>query len=578
MLVEILLGSAGRRSPTDLYIKFLPNSTAHLLALEEADLLLLDFPWTKDIVKQGDYYFSSPDSTDYPELYTTIPYGDPIPPVPYEVIAQLDMSETDPLIIQESFRLTGNQAEFDSTYNQNGLPDKLCLAIEKGGEECHEVGHGAGGGSGSGNPTTINECGCPISVNQREPGGCVEVFDTDFSSNQPVRRVRVLAKNGWFTWRRADTDDNGCWRINREFFGKAWFWVKFKDRVSNRGKFRFSGVDGWRFWQRAFTGKFYVGRLRGPVFNNIIVRFGAWTDGNIGSKVHYGWAGATINNALHEIYDVSTAEGFTLPPKNLNVLIQLGTRRGFATMLRQMGSTNFVTAVNHGIGFWAPNAVGLSTGDVFGALLVDATGGPNWPATSLVLNTFIGDINTGGNFISSSRMKKLAYHEFAHGSHYANTNALYWRRVIAAEVGAFGHGDPTVNLAGHIQIAESWAEHIGLTTVVDKYPIPISRRTGSGTFLWVDVLERTRNESLDHIPIGLYNDLIDGSSLETVFDDDNTAFFSLNDGVSGAFTNAILDDIIGEKVKTISELLQEVQDRRPGTTTAQQIQDLFDEY
>lgn len=543
-----LYGSAAKREPTDYYIKFMPSGPEDLLALENADLFLLDFPWTKEIVSAGDYYYSSPDSTAYPDLYTTIAVGAPIPNVNHVVLASLDMSESDPIILNESFDLTGNGAEFAETYLKNGMPTKICIAIEKS-EDCHDVGPGAGGG----NPFVLNECGCLISTNQRRPGGCVQVFDSEFQDFEAVRRVTVYAKNGWFTWRRANTDDNGCWRIDKSFFGKAWFWVKFKDRQSNRTRLRLSGVRGWRFWQKAFTAKYYVGRLKGPTFNNINVQFDRWTDTlNMGSKVHYGFAAATINNTVHEIHDFAAAENITLPPPNLNILVRLRKRNGYAIMLRQIGCTEVLSAAALGTTFWPPNALDIGNElDEVSEALVEVTGisvPEVYQQCSPLLKLFAGDIGIGGRFVNSDLQKRLAYHELAHASHFANTSPNYWRGLIAATVGALGHGEPTDALAGHIQVAESWAEHVALDMNSARYGAfrRSERLRLSTTWVrtWGQWQERVRNESMDHVPIGIYRDLMDDINLsETVRDEEDLTIANLIDPVNGGYTNAIFDDI-----------------------------------
>jgi len=65
-------GTTSSRVASDYYLKFQPANADDLRELEEADLFLLDFPWTREIIEQNDYYQSAKDSTDYPDLYTTM--------------------------------------------------------------------------------------------------------------------------------------------------------------------------------------------------------------------------------------------------------------------------------------------------------------------------------------------------------------------------------------------------------------------------------------------------------------------------------------------------------------------------
>ncbi|MBC6996471.1 hypothetical protein QWY85_02890 [Neolewinella lacunae] len=50
-LAEIQIkGSGGTHAATDLYVKFQPVDVDDLRELEEADLFLLDFPWTRELI------------------------------------------------------------------------------------------------------------------------------------------------------------------------------------------------------------------------------------------------------------------------------------------------------------------------------------------------------------------------------------------------------------------------------------------------------------------------------------------------------------------------------------------------
>ncbi|MBC6996470.1 hypothetical protein QWY85_02895 [Neolewinella lacunae] len=504
------------------------------------------------------------------------------------ILANLDLSESDPKILKRAFEITGNGQEFTDTYGSIESGKKICLLNRDDWTiiVCEDDGGGTGGGGGS--PFITNECGCQIFANQRKPGGTIKVEDTQFNQDFPVRRVRVVAKNGWFTWRRTDTDDNGCWRVDKEFSGRAWFWVKFKDTVTDRVKIRFSGIRGLRFWQKAFTGSVYLGRLNGPNFHNISTRFGRWNGQEVGTKVHYSWAGATVNNALHEFHDFSSQEGFIPPPDNINMMVNLKRTGGFATMLRQMGSQDFITAVNQGVGFWAPNAIGFTLNDNIGQVLVDATQSLSWPQSSPLLNTFLGDVNTGGDFRNSDRMKRLAYHEIGHASHFAGSSTSFYRSIIAAEVGAFGHGNPNVNLAGHIQIAESWAQHMALTMVKLQYPPSVGNT--SVVLSWELEHEDVRNEKENHIPIGIFNDLIDGINLsENVYDEDDFILDSngfivsvprtpLRDNVTGGYTNQFFAQTMNSSVFTPDILRQRCISSLPVNVTTADVNDLFSEY
>ena len=580
-------GKTGSSTTSDRYIKFTPRTVEHLALLEESDLFLLDFPMTQQLFEYGDYNEAVSGTSDYPALYTTVAVGVPLPNVPYTVMGNLDLTVSDPLVIRKAFELTGNEQEFIDTYGEDftGTIDlrNACTYEDDEGNtvvidpSCDIPPSDPGGG---GTSTFItNECGCSIFRNQRKPGGTVKVEDTQFRDFLPVRRVEVIAKDSWFTMRRVNTDDRGCWRIDREFSGKGWFWVRFKDKVSNRGKIRVVGAETWRLWQKARTASTFLGVKSGPNFHNILTRFGRWDGVNTGTKTHYGWAAATVNNSLHEFHDLAQAEGFSRLPSRLNLMVGLKRSSGFTTMLRQMGSNNFITAVNQGVGFWAPNSAKFSINDDVGYYLLLATGGFNWPASSPLLNTFMGDVNTGGNFTDSDRMKRLAYHELGHAAHYVGSSITFYRGVIAAEVGAFGHGNPSVNLAGHIQIAESWAEHMALTMVKQTYPSSLNTTNSRIGASWAARQEIIRNESLRHVPIGLYFDLMDGTtSRERVIDENGDRFFDLIDNVRGGYSNSFFARSLNGNIRSPSDLRNVCLSNLPTGVSSANVNQLFDQY
>jgi hypothetical protein len=529
--------SNGGHVATDHYVKFSPQDYEDLTELEEADFFLTDFPWTQELFEEGDYYQTTGSPDDFPELYTTVSVGAVLPNVPHTILDPLDLSEDDPVIIKKAFENTGNGQSFVDDFEQSGMPQKLDFSNQKSeldfetdGDDTDDTDGGGGGGGGGGVGPLINDCGCVISRNTRRPGGTIKVEDTQFQRFVPVRRVRVIGKNGWFTWHRANTDDNGCWRIDHTYRGRTWFWVDFEDK--ERCNIRFAGVRGWRVWQKSQTGSVFLGRIAGNNVNNIVARFGAWDGGTVGTKTHYAWAGATVNNAIHEFHDFADQEGFISPPK-INTMVALGRRDGFAPMMRQMGVVNLMNAVSDGFAASLSQASLPQTG--LGILFNVVTGVviSGSPAGNLAIRTFLGDVNIGGSFTDSDALKRLAYHEIGHASHFEGSSIGYWKDLIRATVAAGGHGDEDSFMAGHLQIAESWAEHMALTMVKQQYPLNlINDDTGNSVFDndWAVTHEVLRNESFGHIPTGLYNDLIDGQNTnEQVREANSSVFFLLDD-------------------------------------------------
>jgi hypothetical protein len=141
----------------------------------------------------------------------------------------------------------------------------------------------------------------------------------------------------------------------------------------------------------------------------------------------------------------------------------------------------------------------------------------------------------------------------AHSSHFTNTSNAFWVDVMIAESNAHfatgsPHGNATFADADIIAVAESWAEHIGLTFADMTYPTdPVTSISGT----YINKLERTWNEVPNHISIGLYHDLIDSGTEPISWNDDNSASTTVNDNVSG-FSNHMIFNCLDANTTSIS--------------------------
>ncbi len=319
--------SVTKMSTTHLYIKFTPQNLEEIRILDDLDLVLFDFPLERKVIEMGDYYFESDDNNTFPELYTVVESGFDFPNISYEIKAELNLAvENDPYLLRESFKMTGNDDEiaerfpnglgetssFDPTVNCYpecpGWP--CCLADSYDCEDdyypdwCRDFDPDCYPGlpgypncidnDPPNNDFELNDCGCIISSNHRNPGGCVRVQDTELGM-EGVRKVKVIGWNGWFRIDRTHTDDNGCWRIDRNYRGKAYFWIKFK----GEGKKIRGARSGARLWEHQWTVQDYVGLVHGPVFNNIVVNYNMWSVQS--SQAHRFWGAASTNNAYEGV-------------------------------------------------------------------------------------------------------------------------------------------------------------------------------------------------------------------------------------------------------------------------------------
>ncbi|MBP6184785.1 MAG: hypothetical protein KA479_07565 [Saprospiraceae bacterium] len=111
---------------THTYVKFIPNTKEHLALLEDWEtenlIALFYFPFEYSIVSHGEHYFD-PSVADslFTYQYAAIPIGIDLPLVPYQVIDDLFLDKSDPLLLAESFWLTDNKTDINEYVFKGGL-------------------------------------------------------------------------------------------------------------------------------------------------------------------------------------------------------------------------------------------------------------------------------------------------------------------------------------------------------------------------------------------------------------------------------------------------------------------------
>jgi hypothetical protein len=153
--------------------------------------------------------------------------------------------------------------------------------------------------------------------------------------------------------------------------------------------------------------------------------------------------------------------------------------------------------------------------------------------------------------------------------HRAVDTHAYWLSLAIAEIRADGHGHANSPGAPLISLCEGWANHVGYYFQAKNY---------GDDFL--KVLEELRNETENHIPIGVYYDLLDtnqGSPFEFVCDEDNPGNCgTIVDRVAG-FTNAQMFSKLNASVNSVDDFKQQISLGQPAATLSN-IQTLFDSY
>jgi hypothetical protein len=355
----------------------------------------------------------------------------------------------------------------------------------------------------------LNDCGCPVPGDVRMPAGCIQVQDVERNGLFPVEAVRVVWWNGWFTFKTAETDAQGCWQIkdHREY-GKAHMWVSFlNDRARLRG-FVGNTVQVWRLLATVTD---YGGELGGGSYNNIQTEYNLWN--NQGGRDHRNWSAATVMNALHHFHTEAQNDGINPPPMGLDIYLTANRTDGIALMTSQISD---------------PFLEQWTVQGLFGSqLLPDAL-------DNISILSVVPDVAIGCNFQNSDRQWAIAQHELAHTSHFTNVGAVFWGQLGLATLNAqLATGDPwgdeNVAGAGRLAITESWAEHLEHVYTDRAY-------TGFPTSIgepWLDRLDGWRNHRPNHVPIGLHLDLLDNA--EPAISDDRF----------GGGSGAVIDNVTG---------------------------------
>jgi hypothetical protein len=455
-------GIFGEIEPTHQLIKFtrLNSSQLKLLGIDSS-LVLLDYPFNHKVIEMGDYYQEPGLSKDEIQSFYSVVKTDKAFPegIHYEVIEEYNYDYTYPLLLVESFRITNN-FEYVNDYVrfedfvQNG--NTFCDKVLNPGDDCPEgctkilvpddappfykwecdCSGGSNGGSNGGSTGGpggghLNACNCPIPSDPEIPAGCIQVV-TD-SAPEGVNTIQVLVADNWGqflfphkTW----TDANGCWRVNARMNRNVWVWTKFLNSHSFERAARTEGA----IWEFLLPIKDYIGKYGEP-HNNI---YTLYRDGT-SIKEYILWGAATAINQVQVFNGLASAQGINILPSILDVWITPLTTSGATLMMNQAGNIGGISGI--------PNPA------IF-------------PDISLGIRS------------SRSRQNSLAYHEFAHASHYTLVGPSWWGKLIEAELANASSlvyapsgmetfqfsGDPYGNgtrpLDRYIAVAESWSEHI----------------------------------------------------------------------------------------------------------------------
>ncbi|MFQ6610653.1 MAG: hypothetical protein ACE5D7_07630 [Fidelibacterota bacterium] len=450
---------------THLYVRFLPQDMEDLKILYDLeDSLNLDFddyPLEYEILEDGDHYHDPSIPEDQPTwLYTVVAPDFVFPNIQYEILEQVILAPYYSVLTAEAFRITGNEYDdtgWESVICLEGCPAWLCCIFEP--LTCESPCENPPCTPDSPNwpeclgidppdpPTITNDCGCLIPGDPKISAGCIRVDDTQLGP-EGVRHLKIVVKDGFLQRIVTQSDDQGCWKVNKRHGGRVKVKIKFQN---DKAKFRAIRQLS-HFWQYGQVLKHKI-VSQNPPYNDISVLY--IQDSDMESKARARWYAATGNNALHEFYEFANQDGILVPPNKLDVLLTPSESGEVTLMLDEINNSpsNWYTQAQLLYLLVGDNPLFLPVASVFIAYI----------------NIWAPDIvyNHGAETKKSDNVKKSYYHEFAHASHFrALDNDSYWINNGWYIAGNWvtntnpPYGDGTAPGAERCAVIEMWAYHM----------------------------------------------------------------------------------------------------------------------
>ena len=336
----------------------------------------------------------------------------------------------------------------------------------------------------------------------RRPEGFVRYRDSDLGTGQPVIRTQVWAI-AFGVPIHTHTDVNGYFRIGWRFLFGTIIGTKAKnDRVTIR-----PFITQGALWPLVINIQFIIGAIHvqgwygSCSLNNININFNDHGPNRF-------WA--HILNAVHFHDQFTQQDGILSAPQKITIWAHWADNYGGASAPM--------------LGHIPSNPVSLLVQYISGLIGTSITNYQN------VYNVLIGglpDITLrSGSFDRDSYspdQMQTAFHELGHASHYRVAGNNFWIdyafAILTPQGSCQGYGCGGGNNDGLIRVGESWAEFIGTTYALRRYPNGEARFARFQAFGNPEGLERLdfalENEDWfvnTWIPTGIFNDLRDGSN------------------------------------------------------------------
>jgi hypothetical protein len=284
------------------------------------------------------------------------------------------------------------------------------------------------------------------------------------------------------------------------------------------------------------------------------------------SRAHRRWGAAHIVNGIVDYRDKADSDQINQPPLHMDVFLNMDDE-----LFEFIDLTSNAPMFNH----MSQNAIGTILNAGFFNLPFGNIIGTSFDLT--LFPEIFWDVFINVNQRSSDRLYTTIYHEFSHASHFAAAGEEFWSNVIVFEVINLGWGTANSPGAEIIALVESWATHLGWTYAHERYG------TNNSIFelTWISRLERTKNDRLDHIPIGYYHDLIDSAvDWGNICDDGNGNCQFVDDHISDVTNADIFRVLNSSNIASVSSFTEEIATELPPlpNNTLENLEDLFESY
>ena len=592
---------------THRYVRFKPASASDLNVLDSLGVQLYDYPLSRNVIKEGDYWpeaYTGLQENEFPWLYSVVEDSF-IPPagMTYQVLENLHIPDDNEALEDEAFYRTNNSVCDSVQYKMLRAERKnyyLLLPVEELPCEVIDIDcNGNGGGPGGTGSAALKPKG-QINFKTYNP-----LVHARLGADAPLKYVRVVGRR-FFKIDKTYTDASGNFSFSKRFPRKVTIIVKFKSSTGSGQHYVRSQVTNLGVWRAMFPLKKNIGTYKGNSLQNLNYEFqkGSTTDQTSTRK----WVAAVAFNTAQESRDFLSENGMLQLPDDIRIyLYNNGTqenlaqydflRRSNAPLLNQNRwiVSDILTYGVASIFYSSVVALMASGAGVPVALFVAAfVKFPQYPDVYLSFRT--SDINSlTASKLSISVAQQLAIAYLNRIDKESNADGPGWQEYFDSmgyvdprysydNYKPFGPGNDNNSLyfPGTVAIWQCFAQHFGHTisdriygTGASSFELQGKQWTsdilgGSSSRKYLEGFDPSIPAPQDHfswIPVGLITDLMDNSS--------EPPFSYVTDNVSG-FSYANIQYALYQKPANMQALKNILKTLRPSQSAA--LDNLFTSY